>query len=290
MRCRNCRKLVPREDKFCVYCGARISKGLPVWASWLLGLSLTGIVVVLFFIYLLPNIIEDGISSTTNPGTSPEIAQKPDLAILDITWGSQEAVSGERILFKVIVVNQGQAIAEPSMLNFYIDDTYIDSEDFKPLYPLNTVHAVFPWDAQSGIHTIKAVADYGDLVSESDETNNEKEITLPEFLSADLIVQDVTWTPTILSANDKAIFTVTIKNQGGGRAVQSLVTYNVDGARSLQYYNIDILYAGQTDTATFSHSFTKDGIHTIEIIADAWNNVPESNEANNSKTITFTIK
>jgi len=91
---------------------------------------------------------------------------------------------------------------------------------------------------------------------------------------------------------DKVTFTATIKNQGQASAVASKTEFLLDGTTVLGLIDTPALAPGASATVSVNWltASAKKGQHTIKTTADKTNVVPESNEANNTKTITVSIQ
>ena len=137
-----------------------------------------------------------------------------------------------------------------------------------------------------GQHTIKAVADSNNQVAESDETNNEKTLNLSTIVP-DLLIQNITWSPTEASAGDTVTFTVKTKNQGSDKAINPRVAFYIDGS-SIGAQDIPQINAGALVTNTFTWTATT-GSHDIKATVDPDNVIIESNEANNTKNLTLSL-
>jgi len=152
----------------------------------------------------------------------------------------------------------------------YIDNTRLTSAFVNPTYP--------------SAADKKTTADPDNTVTESDETNNAKTYTF-SALTPDLIIQEITWSPTHPSIGDTVTFTVTIKNQGSSQADYSRVTYYINNTY-LTSDSVNPIDAGATVAETFTWT-AQAGSHAIKAVADANNEVTESNETNNVKTYTL---
>jgi hypothetical protein len=156
-----------------------------------------------------------------------------------------------------------------------------------------TTTETFTWSAQAGPHTFKAEIDSDGSIAETDETNNEKVVTFSSTTLSDLIVQDITWTPSNPSIGDTITFTVTIKNQGSGSSHGSYVNYYLDGSSSrFDYDSVSSLDAGATTTTTFTWCIGRNvegEEHTIRSVIDLKNAVQEINENNNEKEVSLII-
>ncbi len=108
--------------------------------------------------------------------------------------------------------------------------------------------------------------------------------TLPcSGLGPDLIIEDIYWSPATPYVGQQVDFTVTIKNQGTSGSGSSITKYYINGEFIDQDGNIGI---GPDDSKeeTFSWTATGCGLsHNVQAIADADDNVDESNEGNNER-------
>ena len=209
---------------------------------------------------------------------------EPDLIIQDITWSPLNPSAGDNVTFTVTVKNQGGGSAIASQAYYYVDDSQEGSDNVSSIPAGGTATGTFTWNAASGNHTIKAVADFNDDVPESDETNNEKEITSLEMYLADLIIQSITWTPLNPTPRQTVTFTFTVKNQGNGDAGPSTAYYYI-GDIGKRPVAVSSITAGGTASGNFTWG-TPEGNATIAAVADYYNAVPESDEGNNLKQVT----
>jgi hypothetical protein len=223
-------------------------------------------------------------SSPTAPATAG-----PDLVIQEITWSPKVPSAGQTVTFTVTVTNQGKASAGQFYVYYYVDGSYKNSKSVYPIAAGATTMVSFTWSAETGTHTIKAVADYTDLVAESNESNNALEIAFSGTVIPDLIIQDIVWSPTNPSAGQKVDFTVTIKNEGSGACAGSYTNFYVDGSYQGQLYRLGSLYPSQTGTAIFAWTSAKAGTHIVRFVADYNNEVVEGDESNNAKEVTLVI-
>jgi len=213
-----------------------------------------------------------------------QASSSADLIIESITWSPEGPSIGDAVTFTVTIKNQGNTQAGYSRVTYYIDDAYLAADSIGLLNPDDTATETFFWEAQAGTHIIKAVADSEERINESDETNNEKAVTLQTLL-ADLIIEDITWTPENAAQGDSIVFNVTVKNQGGGKASSSRVHFYIDGS-SKGYRDAPWIGAGDTSTQTFAW-ITQAGTYNLKAIVDEDDWVIESNEDNNEKTVAF---
>lgn len=203
----------------------------------------------------------------------------PDLIIKDITWSPAGPTEGSTVTFTVTIKNQGSGRAESSRVSCYIDDMFQSAGFIDAIEPGAESTKTFEWKAQAGSHAVRGVADVNNVVAESDENNNEKTVTYATGAS-DLIIQDITWSPASPLIGHLITFTVSVKNQGKSRVGNSCVYFYIDDYRWQQ--DLGDIAAGATVTALFTWTIQKDS-HVANAVADAKNNVIESDESNNTK-------
>lgn len=231
------------------------------------------------------SITESDESNNEKTVTFPTLA--PDLIIQAITWSPASLSVGQSVIFTVTIKNQGNAVAGSSHVYFNIGGSLTVYQSVQRIAPGGVVTETFTWIAQAGSHAIKAAADPHDKVLESDENNNEKGITFSDAAPPDLIIQDITWSPVSSSVGEKVTFTVTIKNQGSGKADYSHVAYYIDDTQLASAY-VAPIEPGATANRTFSWIAQADS-HAIKAIADFDRRIPEANEDNNGKTVFYPV-
>lgn len=119
-----------------------------------------------------------------------------------------------------------------------------------------------------------------------DAFNNVKATTLlPE---ADLVITDIDWSPYEPYEEQVVTFQATIENQGYADAGGFTVGLYIDGELN-DTYEISSLAMGATATASFYWTATGVGDHAVQIYADIYDTVDESNEGNNDMIDTITV-
>ena len=213
----------------------------------------------------------------------------PDLKVQDITWSPENPSIGDTITFTATIKNQGNGSSVGNRAYFYLDGSasQLIYKNFGGLSSGATTDVIFTWNALASDHTFRAVVDRDNSIPESDETNNEQTITFSATELPDLKVQDITWSPENPSIGDTITFTATIKNQGNGSSVGNRAYFYLDGSASqLIYKNFGGLSSGATTDVIFTWNAIA-GDHTFRAVVDKTNTIPESDETNNEKTITF---
>src|SRR6185295_11602505 len=155
--------------------------------------------------------------------------------------------------------------------------------------------------ATAGTHTVQAFVDDVNRIAESNENNNTLSSTLTVGSGGlpDLIVTNVTWSPTTPTVGQPVLFSATIKNQGTAATPNGIaegIAFLVDGVKvtwsggytssippgSSVTLTADGGPSGNMWTATA-------GTHTVEAFVDDVNRIAESNENNNTLSSTLTI-
>jgi hypothetical protein len=103
----------------------------------------------------------------------------------------------------------------------------------------------------------------------------------------DLIIQDISWSPSNPKQGDTVTINIITKNKGSGNTGGFDVCYYVDGSYH-DRYSVSSLSAGSTTTTNFTWT-AECGTHSIKAVADCYNAVAESDEGNNDRTQTMDI-
>ena len=188
--------------------------------------------------------------------------------------------------FTIVTKNQGNDVAEASQVDFYIDDTLLESENIEPLEPGEMATLTFIITVEAGLHSFKIVADASDLVVESDDTNNEKIVAF-STLAPDLLVKSINITPVIANIGDKVTVTVKLENRGRNTAENTSLDLQVNGS-SLGVIDIEEIGGGEIITRDYTW-IVEEGPCEFSAFVDLEEMILENNEDNNtfSKTMTF---
>ena len=113
-----------------------------------------------------------------NPLQVLHAAANPDLVLLEIDWTPNPPAVGDVVHFTVPVQNQGD-MDTPTWtgvcVRLFMDDFRVEDDCVDSIAQGATEIFDFYWRAIAGNHTVRAVADYGDSIPESDEDNNTRE-------------------------------------------------------------------------------------------------------------------
>ena len=242
------------------------------------------------------------------------VVQGPDLVISDmwLTWlddieleeenGTIRLKRGEIIKINAVVKNIGVLPADNFKTAFFVDDD--EQIPSPPTMSLacegrasKSVFAV--WEAVQGNHTIEVKADHDADIAETNELNNtwvKQVYACTEELSGDISWKTLGLHGQILLGDetqpyeeDKVIINATIKNSGclPAENFTVLMFYDYSG----EVFKIERLeeYGGQT-TITMTIQKVSTGNHTVKVLIDPENVVPETNESDNIISETMYVK
>ncbi len=210
----------------------------------------------------------------------------PDLTVEQIYQDPVNYSSGDTVNLIAEIKNQGVGAADKSQVAFYINDALMTTKICPALEPGAAVNITAPWVAQNGNSTLKVIADYYHVVTESNENNNTATCQLGT-VPPDLTVSDLTWTPTSISAGDTVNIQVTITNQGGGRAGASRAICQI-GLASPQLFNIPPIGAGKSYTLIVPW-LAIPGSWDVTFTANYDDNLLETTYSNNGATAKITV-
>lgn len=215
---------------------------------------------------------------TNNTTTFTLTPLAPDLVIESINWSPPSPSEGDAVVFTVTVGNRGNGRSNPTTINFYIDGGSRGVRDIPGLNPGTTVENTYTWVSQSGQHPLKADVDEDGRNSETDESNNETTVTY-STQAPDLYIETIFHEPAVISLNDAVDITVTVTNQGAGRANSCYLGYRINGdLRPL--ITIPDINAGASYNATMGWLATS-GTSELTASIDYHNTLVESDETNN---------
>ena len=251
---------------------------------------------------------------------------KPDLRVKSLTVSKTTVRPGDDIEIDSIVRNYGHADAAKSKIHYYFSSTpngrttYIgdgDMPNFGVLSPdeeegdsptaLPQPNFEIP-DVSPGTYYITAIADFFDVVDESDDENNEiiTSITVQAPLKPDLRVKSLTVSKTTVRPGDDIEIDSIVRNYGHADAAKSKIhyyfsstpngrtTYIGDGDMP----NFGVLSPdeeeGDSPTALPQPNFeipdVSPGTYYITAIADYFNVIDESDDENNERYVALTVE
>ena len=252
-----------------------------------------------------PNTLLD----TYNQAVS-NVQPKPDLIVESIWTEPASPIEGQSYKIKATVKNQGNAPANPTGLDqwinahFYIGSTDAGGEQewctsiaVGGTYTFSSASRTAP---AAGPYTIKAVADSQGDVAESNEGNNEKTapITVQPVPKPDLIVESVWTEPASPIEGQNYKIKATVRNQGNADAnptgldqwINAHFYIGSTDAGGEQEWCTSIAVGGTYTFSSASRTAPVHGNYTIKAVADSQADVAESDESNNEKTANITVQ
>ena len=218
------------------------------------------------------------------------IQNPADLKVSGISFTSTPKF-GVQTTAKAALSNVGQTASGEFNVKWFVDGVQKAYGGHKSLAPgeVSNDNVYFNWTPTAGEHTLQFVADVDAEVSETNESNNSYSVpvTIPE--PPDLEVRDITLFPSPPVAGMDTIATAYLINEGGTASGEFNVKWFLDGVQ-MGYGGHISLAPGQVSADNVHFYWTPAaGTHTLTFVADVDGEVLESDEDNNSKTITFTV-
>ena len=215
----------------------------------------------------------------------PQTVAQADLIVDAITYSPTTPTLGQTVTFQVTVRNQGSASAGSFVLRLQGAASYQDATVSSLAAGASTMRT-FTLPLSTSPETFTATADANGQVSESDEANNTRPVTVTGPVARpDLVVDAITYSPPTPTLGSTVTFQVTVRNQGSASAGSFVL--RLQGAASYQDATVSSLAAGASTMRTFSLPLSTSP-ETFTAIADANGQVSESDEANNTRPVTIT--
>ncbi|MDY0392376.1 MAG: PKD domain-containing protein [Candidatus Bipolaricaulis sp.] len=210
---------------------------------------------------------------------------QPDLVVDNITYSPTMPTLGSTVTFQVTVRNQGTASAGSFTVRLQGVASYQDATVSSLAAGASTTRT-FTLPLSTSPETFTATADVNGQVSESDEANNTRQVTVTGPVARpDLVVDNITYTPTTPNLGQTITFQVTVRNQGTASA--GSFTVRLQGAATYQDATVSSLAAGASTTRTFTLPLSTSP-ETFTATADTNGQVTESDEANNQRQVMIT--
>jgi PKD repeat protein len=224
-------------------------------------------------------------ANNTRPVTVTGPVARPDLVVDNITYSPTTPTLGSTITFQVTVRNQGTASAG----SFVVRLQGVGPSQDRTVSSLGAglqTNLTFTLPLSTSPETFTATADANGQVSESDEANNIRPVTVTgPVAQPDLVVDAITYSPTTPTLGQTITFQVTVRNQGSASAGSFVL--RLQGVATYQDATVSSLAAGASTTRTFTLPLSTSP-ETFTATADYYNQVTESDEANNQRQVTIT--
>ena len=214
-----------------------------------------------------------------------------DLRVADIDTQPPNLIDGRPAIFIATVENVGEGDVIPDFgVRFELAGLQILGVSTVAgglVAGASTTVASPAWTASPGVFNITTVADSGQVVVESNESNNSLSTTTPTILSADLVVSGIAQSPSNPQDGEQVTLTATVDNVGAGNTVRDFVVgFEVDGAGIGSALALGGVASGSSTSASVQYT-AGPGASTAKAIADQNLQVSESNEGNNELPVTL---
>ena len=246
-------------------------------------------------------------STTTNNNAWLTIDIGPDLVVTSFDAPATGS-AGETLVVTDTTENQGEGPAAASMTRYYLStnalwdagDQLLGSRSIGVLGPQalssGSISVSIPPATSAGAYYLLAVADGGEVVPETVETNNAKFSSFR--IGADLVVSTFS-APSMAGAGETIALSDTTENRGGGSAGPSTTRLYLSddvtldaGDAALGGRPVPSLAAGASSSGSTDVTIpaqTASGLYYLLAIADADDAVPETAESNNKAFRTLQI-
>lgn len=218
----------------------------------------------------------------------------PDVAMVDLLSSPRRPAANATAVFRARVENRGEDEAGPFAVGFRIDGTPLGTVAAGPVAPGAAVDVVSPpWNATLGAHLVEAVADPGNVLNETDETNNERALPLavgPPGTGGDpdLVADRLVASPTAPQPGMPMIFLVRIVRLAAAVNASFAVDFRVDDV-SIGERRAEVSDA-QSVVGVVSGPWTAvAGTHVASVVVDSGDEVDEPDETNNRAEVTFSV-
>ncbi len=216
----------------------------------------------------------------------------PDLIIDTIVYPPDLKPEESRDIL-IGVKNTGKEASGGTKLVLYIDGTSVGEWDIPGLAGEGSIYVTYSWVPAEGSNEIKAVVDKDNLISESNEGNNEKTVTVTvaERLRPDLIIEDLVPESSEVEKGEPLNFTLKVKNQGTAPSEEVRAEYYINGtAPPGQGILVPALSEGAGEDINFSLIPDREGQMEVKVRVDPGAAIYESNEDNNVFTKIINVK
>jgi len=216
-----------------------------------------------------------------------------DLCIQDYEVSSTSIYKNDSVKLTFKYTNKGTLAAPASVLKVYDGDTLLRTLSMDSVSAgsyRNATVTILGSTLGTGARKLYLTVDADNQVTESDENNNRAYRTVTVKSPADLCIQNYEVSNTSISKNESVVLSFKYANNGAGAAGASVVKV-YDGDTLLRTLSMDSVDAGgyRNATVTIRGNMLGTGARKLYLVADADNQVAESNEANNRSYRTITV-
>jgi subtilase family serine protease len=215
---------------------------------------------------------------------SGNASSPPDLLVASLQAFPSSPQGGEPVFVNATVHNAGTTAAGFFQVAFRVDGGLRGLANVSGLAGGASTPVGFWWTAAPGDHHLAVYADSAGYVNESDEGNNGANVTVSVGSPlVDLVILSLS-APSNATAGSAIPVSAMVGNKGNDSAGPFYVGLLVDGD-PVAWRFLPGLGAGANVNVSFHWNATS-GTHTLTVVADIFNEVPETNEGNNAANAT----
>lgn len=188
----------------------------------------------------------------------------------------------------ITVVNESSVPAPSSTTRLEVDGgAHILNVPTPSLMPSDVIvlEATMP-ALSAGDHQVMAWADYGDVIAEDNEDDNDYDFYI-YAQGPNLTITSIE--PAVVYGYQHPTYEITIENTGNAYAMHGMASLWVDDEYVCEYIEFLGLHAGEETTVTCEGSSLSPGIHTIRACADVTDNNPENDETDNCLSVPLEV-
>ncbi len=219
-----------------------------------------------------------------------------DLTITSLSSNASSYDAGDTITITATVKNQGLRNASGFYVSLTSSDLSTQSKYFSSLSAGSSTTVTYTYTAalfsSTRDVTVTATADSTGVVAESNEGNNTRSTSFRVVSLPDLTVTSLTGEKSLYEAGETVTVSVVVKNTGSTSSAATTVRLTVPNIGTFSG-NLAVLGADTSRTVTFTFiaptALNAQSI-TVTVYVDPDNKVAESNESNNSRTATISVK
>lgn len=219
-----------------------------------------------------------------------------DLTVTSLISNASSYEVGDTITISATIKNQGLRSAGGFYVSVTSSDLSTQSKYISSLEAGSTVTVTYtytaPLFASTRDVTVTAAADSTGAIAESNEGNNTRSTSFRVVALPDLSISALSSDKSLYEAGEMITISATVKNIGQTTAAATTVRLAVPNIGTFNQ-NLPALSAGASQVVRFTliaPTLLSSQSITVTAYADPDNKVAESNESNNSRTITLSVK
>ena len=225
-----------------------------------------------------------------NEASLPINLPAPDFVVTSLTISpDQNLKDGTRVQVQATVTNQGGGTVFPATVALLLDEGKFGEQVISEgLDASQNKTLSFSLTLSAGSRKISVVVDPADELPESDETNNRRDLNLPEIPMPDIAITNLrTYPSTNLSPGMNIQLIATLHNFGGATERGFVLHFSVaDFSRQVWIYGMGANEDREVEVTWWN---IPPGQHRLVATVDPQNVVPETNKANNQATLTVDV-